>query len=126
MSEWFKEHAWKSTPSARANAHQILPSHVRSTTSRNSDVHHCVPTNRGVCLWFYEVCDTVLTQNRFLLRSRILRELRLQPTKTNTHHARRLRRPCQWLYEFNSGCDRQRPDSRQCHAFRDATEAALG
>jgi hypothetical protein len=33
MSEWLKEHAWKLTPAARADAHDIPPTHFRSTTS---------------------------------------------------------------------------------------------
>jgi hypothetical protein len=27
MSEWLKEHAWKLTPLARADAHQTSPTH---------------------------------------------------------------------------------------------------
>jgi hypothetical protein len=33
MSEWLKEHAWKSTLAARSNAHQNATTHFRSTTS---------------------------------------------------------------------------------------------
>ena len=33
-AEWLKEHAWKSIPSARADARQIPPTHFRSMTSR--------------------------------------------------------------------------------------------
>jgi len=36
MSEWLKAHAWKATPLARADAHQIPPTHLRSTTSITS------------------------------------------------------------------------------------------
>ena len=32
MSEWLKEHAWKLTPLARADAHQIPPTQFRSMT----------------------------------------------------------------------------------------------
>src|ERR1700737_1741969 len=31
-SEWLKEHAWKLTPAARADAHQDPPTHFRSST----------------------------------------------------------------------------------------------
>jgi len=43
MSEWLKERAWKLTPAARADAHEIPPTHPRSTTSHNNDVHAGVP-----------------------------------------------------------------------------------
>src|SRR5204863_2036042 len=67
MSEWLKEHAWKLVPLARADAHQIPPTHSRSTTSRNSDVRRRVPVNGGVAPGFRGVCDTVLTQLPFTL-----------------------------------------------------------
>ena len=38
MSVWLKEHAWKSTSAARADAHQNPPTHFRSTVSRNNDL----------------------------------------------------------------------------------------
>src|SRR6185295_15588541 len=66
MSEWSIEHAWKLTPAARADAHQIPPTHSRSTTSSNDDVQACVPVNAGVHPGFRGVCDTVLTQNGFV------------------------------------------------------------
>jgi hypothetical protein len=75
MSEWLKEHAWKLNPLARADAHQIPPTHFRSTTSRNNDLLQRVPVNNGVVPGFRGVCDTVLTQNGSPLR----------PTITNTH-----------------------------------------
>jgi hypothetical protein len=62
MSEWLKEHAWKSTSAARADAHQDPPTQFRSTTSRNNDVRRRVLVNHGVCPGFRGVCDTVLTQ----------------------------------------------------------------
>src|SRR5713101_1224548 len=62
MSEWLKEHAWKSTPAARADAHPVPPTHLRSTTFRNVDMRRRVPVNRYVCPVFEGVCDTVLTQ----------------------------------------------------------------
>ena len=43
MSEWLKEHAWKLIPLARADAHRNPPTHSRSTTSRNNDVHQTCP-----------------------------------------------------------------------------------
>jgi hypothetical protein len=48
MSEWLKEHAWKLIPLARADAHRILPTHSRSTTSRNNDLLQSAPVNDGV------------------------------------------------------------------------------
>src|SRR5215510_263736 len=63
MSEWFKEHAWKSDRFTRADAHQIPPTHFRSTTSRNNDLLRRVPVNHRVDRGFEGVCDTVLTQN---------------------------------------------------------------
>src|SRR6476619_347586 len=80
MSEWLKEHAWKSDLFTRADAHQIPPTHFRSTTSRNKDVHAHVPVNHGVHPGFRRVCDTVLTQ----FRSSVA------PTRTKTY--RRVRR----------------------------------
>jgi hypothetical protein len=70
MSEWLKEHAWKLIPLARADAHRNSPTHFRSTTSRNNDVHRTVPVNHDVCPGFQGVCDTVLTQNRASLLQR--------------------------------------------------------
>jgi hypothetical protein len=37
MAEWLKEHAWKSTPVARADAHQIPATHFRFNDFRNID-----------------------------------------------------------------------------------------
>jgi hypothetical protein len=67
MSEWSIEHAWKLTPAARADAHEIPPTHFRSTTSSNNDVHRGVPVNDGIYPGFRGVCDTVLTQFSELL-----------------------------------------------------------
>src|SRR5215472_2563863 len=64
MSEWLKEHAWKSDLFTRADAHQIPPTHSRSTTSRNIDTRLRVLVNHRVDPGFRGVCDTVLTQNR--------------------------------------------------------------
>src|SRR6185295_7582290 len=64
MSEWLKEHAWKSDLFTRADAHQIPPTHVRSTTSPYNDVRRRVPVNHGVDPGFRGVCDTVLTQSK--------------------------------------------------------------
>jgi hypothetical protein len=63
MAEWSIEHAWKLIPFARADAHQVSPTHFRSTTSRNNDVHRHVPVSRRVCPGFRGECYTVLTQN---------------------------------------------------------------
>jgi hypothetical protein len=48
MSEWLKEHAWKLNPLARADAHQIPPTHFRFNDIRNIDVRRRVPVNDGV------------------------------------------------------------------------------
>src|SRR4026209_1286718 len=66
MSEWFKEHAWKLTPAARADAHEILPTQFRSTTSCNNDLSRRVAVNDGVDPGLRGSCDTVLTQNGFV------------------------------------------------------------
>src|SRR5215472_4780796 len=63
MSEWSIEHAWKLIPLARADAHQIPPTHSRSTTSLNTDTRRHVLVNHRVDRGFEGVCDTVLTQN---------------------------------------------------------------
>ena len=52
MSEWSIEHAWKLTPAARADAHEIPPTHSRSTTSRNNDLLQRVPVSDGVAPGF--------------------------------------------------------------------------
>src|SRR5690349_11724549 len=62
MAEWSMAHAWKLTPAARADAHEIPPTHSRSTTSHNNDTRRRVPVNHGVAPRFGRVCDTVLTQ----------------------------------------------------------------
>src|SRR4051812_28545735 len=41
MAEWLKALAWKLTPLARADAHRIIPTHFRSTTSRSNDLLQC-------------------------------------------------------------------------------------
>src|SRR5262249_39331355 len=48
MSEWLKEHAWKATPRARADAHQIPPTHLSFNDFRNIDMRRRFPVNRGV------------------------------------------------------------------------------
>ena len=63
MSERFKEHAWKSTPPARADAHQIPPTHSRPTTSPNIDTRRRVLVNHRIDRGFAGACDTVLTQS---------------------------------------------------------------
>src|SRR5262245_38509486 len=69
MSEWLKEHAWKSTLFARADAHEIPPTHSRSTTSRNIDTRRHVLVNHRVDRGFEGSCDTVLTQFERMLTS---------------------------------------------------------
>lgn len=64
MSEWLKEHAWKSNPAARADAYEIPPRHFRINDFRNSDARRHVLVNQGVHPGFQGVCDTVLTQTR--------------------------------------------------------------
>src|SRR5262245_46204626 len=63
MAEWSIAYAWKSDLFTRADAHQIPPTHFRSTSSRNIDTRRRVLVNAGVCPGFRGVCDTVLTQN---------------------------------------------------------------
>ena len=63
MSEWLKEHAWKSDLFTLADAHQIPPTHSRSTTSRNIGTRRHVLLNHRVDRGFKGVCDTVLTQH---------------------------------------------------------------
>ena len=65
MSEWLKEHAWKLILLAHADAHEIAPTHFRSTTSPNNDLLQHVPVSDGVAPGFRGVCDTVLTQCRW-------------------------------------------------------------
>ena len=62
MSEWLKEHAWKSTLPARADAHQILPTHSPINNFRNSDLLRHIPVTDALHQGFRGVCDTVLTQ----------------------------------------------------------------
>ncbi len=62
MSEWLKEHAWKSTPPARADAHQIPPTQFRINEFRNINARRRVAVNDAVAPGFPGVSDTVLTQ----------------------------------------------------------------
>jgi hypothetical protein len=90
MSEWLKEHAWKLIPSARAEAHQISPTHFRSTTSRNNDARQHARVNHRVDQGFRGACDTVLTQKRFrLLRLSFLvdDQRRLLPLRDGRHRS---------------------------------------
>src|SRR5262249_38621287 len=64
MSEWFKEHAWKSDLFTRAEPHRILPTHSRPTTSVNIDTRRHVLVNHCVDRGFRGLCDTVPTQSR--------------------------------------------------------------
>lgn len=62
MSEWWKEHAWKAVPLARADAHQ---SHQRTSDQGLRTTTMCIrvsPANQGVSPGFEGVSDTVLTQ----------------------------------------------------------------
>jgi len=62
MSEWLKEHAWKSTLLARADALQNAPTHFPTNNFRNIDTRRRVLVNHRVDRGFEGVCDTVLTQ----------------------------------------------------------------
>src|SRR5262245_25575960 len=62
MSEWFKEHAWKSDLFTRADAPQDPPTHVRSISSRYNEVLRDEPVSDDVHRGLRGVCDTVLTQ----------------------------------------------------------------
>src|SRR5947208_13026655 len=87
MSEWLKEHAWKLVPRARADALRNVPTHFRSTTSRNTDVHRGVPVNHGVDPGFRGACDTVLTQNGFSLRAIATRVARCAFVSLDDHRS---------------------------------------
>src|SRR5438045_9571746 len=99
MAECAMAHACKLTPAARADAHQIPPTHFPSTTSHNNDVYRHIPVSDGICPGFRGVCDTVLTQFSDLLAPV---RLDLRPyasigAATNyshftRHHSRRLRK----------------------------------
>jgi hypothetical protein len=69
MSEWLKEHAWKTIPAARADAQQTPPTQSRFNDFRNIDAGRGVLVNHRVHLGFEGVCDTVLTQNSKALRT---------------------------------------------------------
>ena len=45
MSEWLKEHAWKSTLPARADAHEIPPTQFRINNFRNIDARRSLAVN---------------------------------------------------------------------------------
>jgi hypothetical protein len=46
MSEWLKEHAWKLNPLARADPHQIPPTHFRLNDFRYIDVRRVRASHR--------------------------------------------------------------------------------
>src|SRR5262247_3192578 len=71
MAEWSIAHAWKSDRFTRADAHQILPTHVRSISSRCNEVLRDAPVSEDVHRGFRGVCDTVLTQFRWPLSQTI-------------------------------------------------------
>ena len=58
MSEWFKEHAWKSTPPARAEAHQNVPTPFSINNFRYNDLRRHVPVTEALYQGFTGVCDT--------------------------------------------------------------------
>ena len=62
MSEWFKEHAWKSTPAARADAHQTPPTQFRINEFRNINTRGRVLVSDALLQGLRGVSDTVLTQ----------------------------------------------------------------
>ena len=64
MSEWLKEHAWKSTPPARADAHQIVPTHSPINNFRYNNLRRHLPVNDALRQGFRGVSDTDLTQNQ--------------------------------------------------------------
>src|SRR6516165_9404073 len=68
MSEWLKEHAWKSDLFTRADAHQNPSTHVRSISSRYNKVLRDAPVSDDVHGGFLGACDTVLTQSGERLR----------------------------------------------------------
>jgi hypothetical protein len=72
MSEWLKEHAWKSTLSARADAHQIVRTHFPINNFRCNNLRRYVPVNDALHQGFRGVCDTVLTQRRTLVKRTLM------------------------------------------------------
>lgn len=52
------EHAWKSTPPARAEAHQILPAHVSINKFRNNGLLRSVLVTDALDVGLQGVCDT--------------------------------------------------------------------
>jgi hypothetical protein len=58
-----KEHAWKSTLAARADAHQILRTHFPINNFRYNDLRWHVAVSDVVPRGLRRVCDTVLTQS---------------------------------------------------------------
>src|SRR6185503_7651597 len=68
MSEWLKEHAWTLTPAARADPHEIPPTHVGSVSSRYTDLLRDAPASDDV-----HRCRSrpVLPEPRGLIRARL-------------------------------------------------------
>src|SRR5712691_9405542 len=62
MSEWLKEHAWKSDSFTHSDAQQHPPTQFPSMTSRNNNAHPSVLLNDDNDPRLWGVCDTVLTQ----------------------------------------------------------------
>ena len=89
MAEWSIAHAWKSTLLARADAHEIPPTHCPINDFRNNDVPRRVPVNDDVDRGFRGVCDTVLTQFRFALATTDANAYRAVPHRSCENSAGR-------------------------------------
>src|SRR6187551_2510275 len=62
--------AWKLIPSARADAHQVAPTHSRSRTSLNNDLLQRVPVGDG---WWPRCFGGYVTQVRHMGDARLRR-----------------------------------------------------
>jgi len=62
MSEWLKEHAWKSDRFTLTDPQQNPPTHGRSISSRYNEVLRDAAVSDDVHRGVRGVCDTVLTQ----------------------------------------------------------------
>src|SRR5262249_40949104 len=108
MSEWFKEHAWKSDRFTRADAHQILPTHVGSISSRYNELLRDAPVNDDVHRGFRGVCDTVLTQSRSQLVSR---RTDVHSSRTEVRRDILHRAPLRLAFHIKTSTDSRRPRS---------------
>jgi hypothetical protein len=79
MSEWLKEHAWKSAPLARADAHQIPPTHFRINDFRKTNMRGRVLVSDALHQSVTAVSDTVLTQPESHLYAHVQNQFKVCP-----------------------------------------------